>query len=129
METGYQDPDMRNGDVDIAGCVSGSSSHLQSISPGALKKWAIWSLAIKNACLRADGMYRVVCERAPCEWDSKNSRRVWTLRAPAYGLNDAQVAIHRPLREYLVNPVESFSGVGLRFGASSFAPRLFYVGR
>ena len=45
---GYQDPDPRNGNVDIAGCVSRRSSHLESISLGALKKWAIYSLDIKN---------------------------------------------------------------------------------
>ena len=35
---GYQDPDPRGGNVDIAGCVSRRSAHLQLRSLGALKK-------------------------------------------------------------------------------------------
>ena len=54
---------------------------------------------------------------------------MWRLWAPAYGLNDAAVAFRRPLFGYLANSAESFSGVGLRFEASSFDPRLFFVFR
>ena len=35
---GYQDPDLRNGDVDIACCVSRRSSHLRLISLGDPQK-------------------------------------------------------------------------------------------
>ena len=62
-------------------------------------------------------------------WNSSDTRRVWKLRAPAYGLNDAPVAVHRPLRKYSVNSAESLPSAGLRFEASSFDPRLFYVFR
>ena len=80
---GFQDPDLRMGNVDIAGSMSRRSSHLQVISLGAPKEWPLWSLDIKNASLQADGSDRDVLLRAPCEWNSKNSRRVWKLRAPA----------------------------------------------
>ena len=95
------------GNVDSAACVSRRSSHLQVISLGALGKWPLWSLDIKNAFLQADGFDRGVFLRAPREWNSKESRRVWKLQAPAYGLIDAPVAAHRPLRKYLLNSVLS----------------------
>ena len=115
------------GNVDVAGCASRRSSHLQVISPGASRKWPPWSLDIKNACLQADGLDCDVFLRAPCAWNSKDSRRVWKLRAPAYRLNYAPVAIHRPLHKYLVNSVDPPSTVGRRLGASSFDPRLSFV--
>ena len=73
---GFQGPDLRMGNVDIAGCVSCRSSHLQVVSLGALRKWPLWSLDIKNAFLQADGFDRDVLLRAPCAWNSKDSRRV-----------------------------------------------------
>ena len=79
---GYQGPDLRDGHVDVAGCVGGRSPHVRLISPGALTKWAIWNLEIKDACLLADGFSREVFGRAPCRWDSKDDRRVWILWAP-----------------------------------------------
>ena len=55
---GYQDPDLRNGNVDIAGRVSRRSPHFQLMSLGALNKWSIWSLDFKNAFRQADGFDR-----------------------------------------------------------------------
>ena len=55
---GYQDPDLCEGDVDIAGRVGRRSSHLQLISLGALKTLPHWSLDSKNAFPRADGFGR-----------------------------------------------------------------------
>ena len=103
VATGNQDPGPRTGNVDIAGCVSQRSSRLQLISPAALQKWPLRSLDIKNACPQADGFDREVYLRASCEWAPKDGRRVWKLRAPAYGLNDAPVAFHRPLPKNLVD--------------------------
>ena len=123
----YQDPDLPIGNVDIAGCASRRSPHLQAISVGALMKWPLRSPDSKNAFLQADGFDREVSRRAPSEWNSKDTRRVWKLMAPAYGLNDAPAAFHRSLRKYLENSVESLPCVGLRFEVSSFDPRLYFV--
>ena len=46
---GYQDPDLREGNMDIAGCASRMSSQLQLISLMALENRPIWSQDIKNA--------------------------------------------------------------------------------
>ena len=46
---GYQDPDLKAGNMDIAGCVSRRSSYLQVISLAETKKWKIRILDIKNA--------------------------------------------------------------------------------
>ena len=99
------------------------------ISLGASKKWAIWSLDIKNTCREADRFGRGVYVRARCEWSPYADRRVRLLRGPAYGLNDAPVAFHRPLRRAPVNSAESLPRVGLRFMASFFAPPLYFVVR
>ena len=88
---GYQEPDLREGNVDGAGCVSHRSSHLQLVSLGPLKQSSIRSLDIKNAFLQADGFDREVYLRAPCGWNSKDVRRIWRLRAPAFARNDAPV--------------------------------------
>ena len=80
---GYRNPDLRDGDVDIAGCVGRRSSNLQTISLGALKKWPIRSPRIKNAFLQADGFDRDVYLRAPSEWISTDDRWGWKPRAPA----------------------------------------------
>ena len=57
---GYQNPVLRDRDVDIAGCVSRRSSHLQLLSLGALKEWPLRTLDIENAFPHADGFGRVV---------------------------------------------------------------------
>ena len=64
---GFQGPDLRLGSVDIAGCVSRRSSHLQVIPLGALLKWPLWSLVIKDAFFQAAGFDREIFLRAPCE--------------------------------------------------------------
>ena len=63
----YQDPDLRLGNVDIAGCVSRRSSHSQVRSLGAPTKWQLCSLDIKNACVHEDGLDRGVFLRDPRE--------------------------------------------------------------
>ena len=126
---GYQDPDLRDGNVDTAGCVGRRSSNLQPISLGALRKWPIRSPRIKNAFSRPDGFDREVYLRAPSEWNSKDNRRARRLRAPAYGLNDAAVAAHRSPLQHLGNSVELPAGAGLRSEVPSFGPCLYYIFR
>ena len=115
LVTGYEDPDLKDDAVDIAGCVRRMSSRQQLTSMGALRKWKIWRSDIENACLRAGGLGREVFVCAPREWDAKDARRIWRLRAPAYGLNDAPVAVRRVLRKCLVTSAESLSKMGLKF--------------
>ena len=57
---GYQDPDLKDGNVDTSGRVTLRSNHLQVILLGALDKGKIWRLDIKNA------------------------RRTWEQNAPSY---------------------------------------------
>ena len=52
---GYQNQDLKDRNLEIAGCASRRSSHLQLISLGALRIWRILGLEIKNAFLRAAG--------------------------------------------------------------------------
>ena len=51
---GSQGSDLWDGNAGIVSCVSCRSSHLQSISLGALKRWKVWSPDIKK-CLAPDG--------------------------------------------------------------------------
>ena len=78
---GNQGPDLRTGNVDIAGCVSRRLPHLQPISLEALRKWPLWSLDIKNAVLRATRFDREVYLRDPCKWKLRSieiaGARVW----------------------------------------------------
>ena len=67
--SGYQDPDLRMGNVDVAGCVSRRSSQLQATSLGALMQWPPWTPDIQ-----ADGFGHEVSLRAPCVWNSKDAR-------------------------------------------------------
>ena len=129
MAKGYQDPDLRTGNVDITGWVSRSSPHLQVISLGALTKWPLWSLDIKNAFPQVGGFDREVYLRAPCGWGSKEARRAWKSRAPAHELNDAPVAPRRSLRKFLVDSAESLASVGLRFKVTQFGPRAHFICR
>ena len=121
---GYQDPDLRNGNVDIARCVSRRPSHCRLISLGALRNWPLSTLDIKNACQHADGLDREVCLRAPCDWYSKDDRRVLGLRASTHGLNDTPVAFRRPTHKYLMNSAESPFSASICFEVSSFGSRL-----
>ena len=75
----FQDPGLREGLVDTSGCVSLRSSHFRVISFGAIERWGIRSLDIKNAFLQADGFGRDVFSHAPDEWDPSCRERVWTL--------------------------------------------------
>ena len=80
---GYKDPDMKEGNVSCAGCVSRRSSHLQALSVAAIKSCEIWFLDIGNAFLPADGFSRGVHPRAPQKCGPKNTRRIGVLGAPA----------------------------------------------
>ena len=57
------------------------------------------------------------------------SRRVWTLNAPAYGLNDAPVAFRRTLKRYLPYIKDSPKSADLQLEASEFDTCLFFVHR
>ena len=82
-----------------------------------------------DAFRHSEGFDREVYLRAPCEWNSKDTRGVGILRAPAHGLSDAPVAFRRPLRKYLVNSAESLSSVRIRSEVSPFNPRPCYMFR
>ena len=125
----YQDPDPRMGNAEIAGRESRRSSHLHVIYLGALRKWPLWSLDVKDACLQADGFGCDAYLRAPWKWNSADPCRVWKLRKPAHGSNGAPVAFRRSSREYVVNSVSSLPTVGPRFEVSSLDPCLYFVYR
>ena len=80
-----------------------------------------------GAFLQADSFHREVYLHAPAEWCPQNPNRVWKLDAPAYGLNDATVAFHRPLKRYLLKHVVSLKVVGLKYTASNLDPCLYMV--
>ena len=87
---GYQDPDLKDGLVETPGCVSLRSPNLEVISLAALRCWRLWVLDIKDAFLQEDGFVRDVFIQSPPEWLSGDSRRVWKLNAPVYGLYGAR---------------------------------------
>ena len=58
--------------------------------------------------------------QSPPEWLPGDSRRIWKLNAPAYGLRDALVALQRSLKRYLVNSTDSLQAVDLRVETSKF---------
>ena len=124
---GFQDPDLAAGLVDTPSCVSLRPSHLQVISLGALKKWKLWGLDIKNASPQAYPFPREVYLHAPLEWCPKYPNCVWKLNAPAYGLNDAPVEFRETLERYLLQSANSLKLAGLRFGASTLDPCLYVV--
>ena len=126
---GYQDPDLKDGLVETSGCVSLRSSHLRFIPLAALRGWRLCSLDIKTAFLQAGKFGRDVLIQSPPERLRGDSRRVWKLNAPAYGLNDALVGFRRFLESYLVNDVDSSEAVDLRLEAPEFDPCLFFVYR
>ena len=124
---GYQDPDLAAGLADTASCVSLRSSPHQVISLGALKKWELWSLDIKNAFLQADPSPREVYLHAPLEWRPENPNIVWKLNAPGNGLNEAPVEFRRTLKRYLLQSANSPKLAGLRFEVSTLDPCLYVV--
>ena len=126
---GFQDPDSAEGLVDIPGCVSLRSSHLQVAALSDLDKWKLWSFDIENAFFQADGFDRDVFLRAPGEWGPGASRRARNLNAPAYGLNDAPAASRRSPKQHLLSGTMSMERVGLRCEGSTFDPCLFCVSR
>ena len=127
----YQDPDLRLGNEDIAGCVSRRSSHLQLISLEAPTKWPLCSLDMKNARLHANVFDRGVYLRDSREQIAEDFRRVRKLRVPAYELSHAAASFHVSLRDYLVRSAGSPPSVGRRKCTSfgPFGPRMFFVYR
>ena len=81
MAKGYQYPNLRMGNVEIAGRVSRRSSHLQVISLWGPEEMAAVQPGYQEHPFQADGF-----DRAPWGWNSRESLRVWELRAPTYGL-------------------------------------------
>ena len=115
---GFQDPDLADGSVDTSSCTSMRSPHLRVILLGALKKWILWILDIKNASFQADPFHREVYLHAPLERRPLSPNRVWELNAPAYVLNGAPVAFHRSLKRYLLQHEVSLKMIGLRVTVS-----------
>ena len=97
---GYQGPDFKQGLVETSGSASLRPPHLQVVSLAALRGWRLRSIDIKNARPQADGFGREVFTQSPPEWLRGESRRIWKLNAPAYGLDDAPAARHRSLKRY-----------------------------
>ena len=79
--------------------------------------------------MQANGFERDAFLHAPTEWDPPCNKRAWKLKAPAYGLNDAPVALHRSLKRHLLNSDLSVEHMVLRCQASTFDPCLFFVFR
>ena len=75
--------------------------------------------------MRAAGFGCDVFLRAPTRW----SLRLTIRNAPAYGSNDAAVAVRRPLKKYLGTSVDSLAKIGLRLQVSSFGLRFLLVRR
>ena len=126
---GCREPDLRGSPVETSGRARLRASRPQVISRGALKRWNIWSLNIKNALSQADGFGREVFVRAPLGWGPKTAYRIRKLRAPASGLKKASAAFQRTLGRYLLNSGASLSRAGLKFQVSSPEPRLNFVFR
>ena len=122
VATGYQDPGLRGGKVDAPGRDSFRSSRLQVISLGAVGKWEIWSLDIKNAFLQADGFCREAFLCAPANRDPKGAHRMRQMQAPAYGVDDAPAALRKTLKRYLLRPENLLACVGFKFQVSSVDP-------
>ena len=65
--------------------------------------------------------------QAPEERNPETECRVWKLRAPPYGLNDAPAAFQRSLKRHLLNKTLSMDLAGLYCVGSTFDPCLFFV--
>ena len=91
--------------------------------------WPLWILDIENAFLHAGDLDREVFLRAPREWNSQDTRRVWQMQTATYGLNDAPAAFHQPLRRYVANSAESLPIAKLRLEVSSFDPCMYFISR
>ena len=90
---GLQDPGLKNASVGTSGHVSLRSFRFQVLFSGALNRWEICSLDIKDAFLQSDGCQREVILSAFL-WVSGRANRFWTLQAPAYGFYNAPAPSH-----------------------------------
>ena len=99
------------------------------ISPSAIKKWKLLSPALKDAFLRADGFDWEAFPQAPGKWATHCGARIWKLKAPAYGLNDALAAFYRSLKRRGSTSDAPKKCLGLRCQVSPFDPCLFFIFR
>ena len=74
------------------------SSHLQVVALGAFKKWGTWSLDVKKASLRADGLQREEFLCAPAACGPSGTHRIWNWHAPSSALNDGPAAFQKTLQ-------------------------------
>ena len=65
--------------------------------------------------------------QAPMEWGPSRTYCTWKLQAPAWGVNDAPAAFHRPQKKHRLNFEEPMKRAGLRCQVSTPAPSLCYV--
>ena len=89
---------------------------------GALKKWNIWSLDIKNA-FSPDFL------RSLPEWDPKGARRFWKFRAPAYTPDVGPAALNETPRRYSSRSYNSLDRACLEVEVSLLGRRLYSVFR
>ena len=97
--------------------------------PGYPEEVADLEPGYQECLFQANGFDSEVYHCAPCEWNTKNDRRVWRLRAPAYKLNGAPLAFRLSLRKYLVNSAESSPSESVRFEVLPCGTRLYDIFR
>ena len=116
---GYQDPNLKNGNVDASGRVSFHFFHLQLSTLGAIRKRRIWSLDVKNAFPRADGFVGISLHELPRSGVHR-MRNVFgnCIRRPSVWVMRLWHVMGR-YESYKVGSVESSAKVGLRFRISS----------
>ena len=130
---GYQDPDLRDGNADIAGCVSGMcqriSRDVQLIYSGALRdgRFTAW-ISKMHSFMRMDSVakycYSLQENGIPeifAVFGTRGNRRMAFMMP--------RLLFFGPCRSISVNSVGSPSRVGLEFAASSFDPCLLFVYR
>ena len=123
----YRGPDCEEGPLETSGRVSLRPSHPQVLSMCALRILKMWSLATRKASTQPGELNREVHLRAPQGRNPQGVQRDWRPRAPAYGLGVAPVAFFGTLNGYLWRDKESLAIVGIRFQASKFDQRLYFV--
>ena len=97
--TGYQDSDLKEDLAGTSGCVSLRPSRLRVASLSAPKTWKLLSLDIRDGCRRIHSIARLIFVLSS-NGVRRRSQRIWKLRVPAYGLNDAPAALYRTLDEF-----------------------------
>ena len=72
----YQDPVSKEGQEESPCCASLRSSHLQILLLGALKKWELCTVDVRNAFSQPDDFTREGYLRATTEWNARGSKRI-----------------------------------------------------